>query len=143
MAGGDDLDFRKFRDQLHKDFDAAQTEAQRVALIELFVKMGEAYQGAYERGGSDAEPLAQFKAARQSDYLQLLLKEAADGARMLIPEVLLAIIAREIWAGRTAPDAGMRKIAIKGVMDRMRVLEEALAQNAELDRMLADRERKR
>jgi len=65
--------------------------------------------------GSDAvNDLEEFKKTREQDYNLFLVREAADAAGNIVPEVLLAVTEREVAAGRMAETDGMRQLALSG-----------------------------
>jgi hypothetical protein len=115
-------DTKGIRDQIFKDFEAAQTEEQRCALLrDLKNTMDIAEYFVMQAG--DAKRLAEFKTAREHDYDTLLVKESCVGGELrdgelkggeVSPEMLMRVTNREIVAGRlAADDPGVRQFALK------------------------------
>lgn len=100
----------------------------RVALIELFNKVADAYERSAREAGSPEDALKQFRATTKADYLFFLVKEASGKDGMIVPEYLLEITTREIAACLMAPDDGMHTDAIKTVSNLQGLRAELLMQ---------------
>ncbi len=85
-----------------------QTEPDRLALLEL----REHFMDFVERSLShDAERLAQVRKARAAEYQLFLTKEAMLDGSNVDPAELDRVTAREVAAGRLAPDSEYRAFA--------------------------------
>lgn len=101
------LDWRSIREQIHDEFDHAKTTTERIQLLALFT----AVMNLVERNiGDDAETLTKFRNVRLGDYRLLITKECLVGENVCA-DTLYAVTAREIAAGRMAPDDSLRVLA--------------------------------
>jgi hypothetical protein len=107
-------DTQAIRDKIFTDFEAAQTEEQRCALLADLKGTMDIAEFFVAKAG-DAKRLAEFKEARAKDYSRLIFRESADDGTLsgqLSPEMLMAVTNREIQAGRLSPDDPIRQIAV-------------------------------
>jgi hypothetical protein len=109
LRAASELDWRATRDELHDLHKKAATFEERGALLAIYV----AVMDQVERSGAITD-IEKFREVRRQDYNLFLVREAADDAGNITPEVLLAVTEREIAAGRMAEADEMRKLALAG-----------------------------
>lgn len=107
---GEELDWRRIRDEIHAEHDHATTTKDRETLLSVH----KIVMDTVERNirGDDLE---EFRTARSQDYNLLLIKEAmiGDTSGIINQERMAAITSREVAAGRMSPDDELHKLAIK------------------------------
>lgn len=109
--GAGEFDVHKIREEIHDEHDRATTEDERVVLLAAF----KAVMDQTERMLAAEYPdrLDAFRKLRLEDYCLLVAKECVENDQAS-PEKMLAVTAREVAAGRMAPDAEMRRLALQG-----------------------------
>lgn len=110
-AAGKSLDFRAVRESIHDAFERTDSASERVVLLQAF----NAVMDQVERSGSiDPENLEVFRDTRAKDYNLLLMREVVIGENAST-ELLHAVTAREVAAGRMTEDHALRKLAVEGI----------------------------
>lgn len=122
------IDWKAIREEIHNEFDRANTADERAMLLAIY----KAVMDAVERNipKSDTVTLEQFRNTRLVDYRLLLTKEALVGENVCA-DTLYAITERELAAGRLSPDDELRLLAAKRIAEPHPTRAEmvALAQN--------------
>jgi hypothetical protein len=105
------LDWKATRERIHDEFDAAETENEREALLGVF----QAVMDQVERAGIvEPENIPAFNQARLRDYSLLIVKECVVGENVCT-QTLDRVTRREVEAGRMEPDHELRRAAIEGL----------------------------
>jgi hypothetical protein len=109
LSAASTVDWLSTRKELHELHKQATTSEERGAILAIYAAVMNLAEG------SDAvNDLEEFKKTREQDYNLFLVREAADAAGNIVPEVLLAVTEREVAAGRMAETDGMRQLALSG-----------------------------
>ena len=108
MKTSSDLVWTTIRDRLHEEHQRATTSEERATCLALFTGMMDAVARQLE-----PDALAKFKEARRKDYSTFIVRESTTGTEVDIAK-LNVVTAREIVAGRMAPNHQLRIVAIFG-----------------------------
>ena len=107
------MDWKRLRENIHDEFDAASTETDRDMLLAMFHLVMENVE---RNADMSPEQLATFRDARAQDYNLFLVKEALIGESVSV-EIMDVVTKREIAAGRMTPDHSLRQLAVNGMAE--------------------------
>jgi hypothetical protein len=107
------IDWRQVREDIHDEFDAAQNDAERDALLGVFVAVMDNVERNANLGADDLEA---FKKTRAKDYNLFIVKESLIGENVSV-EIIDAVTKREMAAGRMGPEHELRQLAVKGLSE--------------------------
>jgi hypothetical protein len=99
-------DWKAFRDEISALHTQAVTEREFVTLLEAHANLVAVGEYAF-----DAETYSKILPAARAEYLTFLNFEAMEGGDTINPMMLDRITAREVAAGRLAPDDSFREFA--------------------------------
>jgi hypothetical protein len=100
-------DWQGCRNDIHREFDKAQTFEQRGALLAIYHAM----MNIVEKSLIEQSDVEKFRLTRDQDYCLFLVKESGQGENVN-SEILDQVTRREVEAGRMPPDHQLRKLAL-------------------------------
>lgn len=113
LKPGDPVDVRKFRDQIHGEFDNAGSSEERGELLGVFKTLMDLAERNLQSSGVPDSVLDEFRKIREQDYCLFLAKESTiDGNAC--SEILDEVTRREMQAGRMSQDHALRELAVIG-----------------------------
>jgi len=102
-------DWQGCREDIHREFEKAQTFEQRGVLLAIYHAM----MNIVEKNLIAPSDVETFKKARDQDYCLFIAKESTQGENVN-SEILEQVTRREVQAGRMSPDHQLRKLALIG-----------------------------
>jgi hypothetical protein len=109
MPAGSSLDIPAIRDEIHHEFDRAESSTEREMLLAIHKMVLDRAERAVR-----SDDLPQLQAASQADYRLFLTKESLIGENISV-DLVAAVTDREIQAERMSPDDDFRELAVQGL----------------------------
>jgi hypothetical protein len=109
IRAGEPLDWNRLRTEIVEEHARATSTEDRVTLLAVHKVLMDTV----ERG-IRSEDLESFKTTRRKEYCLFLIRETVRPDHNVDPQKLQEVTAREIKAGRMAPDDDLRELAVAG-----------------------------